>query len=174
VTVAVHERAASAIDTEIEAGRFDLGCGVLTYASPNLRYERLLREKLSLVVSPGHSLASQRSLSVKELKGVPLCLLQESFDMRRIVDDLFRKAHARPRVAYEISSISATLQTVSRSGMATVLTPIVLAGRRALKLRAIPLRGPSVSIDYGLVSARSGELSPSAQAFATIVMEQRR
>ncbi|MGC4115642.1 MAG: LysR substrate-binding domain-containing protein [Myxococcales bacterium] len=171
VTVAVHERAASAIDTEVEAGRFDLGCGVLTRASPNLRYESLVQEPVVLIVPSGHALAKRSSINVKELEHVPLVLLPHSFDMRRIVDDLFRRAHVKPRVAYEISSIPSTLATVLRTGAATILTSLVLTGSEASKLRGIPLREPAMRIDFGIVSARAGEPSPTAKAFAAVLRE---
>jgi LysR family cyn operon transcriptional activator len=171
VTVTVHERSASAIETELEAGRFDLGCGVLTHASPNLRYERLLSESVSLIVPRRHALAGRVTVSVSELASVPLVLLPKSFDMRQIVDDIFRRSQVRPLVAYEISSISSTLMAVQRSGTATLLTPIVLGGRDSLGLRAIPLRGKVPRIEYGLMSSRITELSPAAQAFAGILRE---
>ncbi len=171
VTVAVHERAASAIDTEVEAGRLDLGCGVLTRASPNLRYESLVQEAVVLIVPAGHPLAKRGSVTVKELERAPLVLLPHSFDMRRIVDDLFRRAHAKPHVAYEISSIPSTMETVLRTGAATILTSLVLAGSGASKLRAVPLREPGLRIDFGIISLRAGEPSPAAKAFAAVLRE---
>jgi DNA-binding transcriptional LysR family regulator len=124
-----------------------------------------------LIVPRRHALAGRASVSVSELESVPLVLLPKSFDMRQIVDDIFRRSRVRPLVAYEISSISSTLMAVRRSGTATLLTPIVLRERESLGLRAIPLGGKVARIEYGLVSSRISELSPAAQAFAGIMRE---
>ncbi len=171
VTVAVHEQSARAIETEVEAGRWDLGCGVLLHSSPNLRYEALLAQKLSLIVPGGHPLAARESVSVKELREVPLVLLPGTFDMRHAIDELFARGRTRPNVLFEISTVCATLATVTRAGIPTVLTPIVFAGREWLDLQAVPIRESGASVEYGLVTAKSGELSPGARAFAEIVRE---
>lgn len=171
VTVAVHELAARTVETEVEAGRMDLGFGLLTYGSPNLAYEPLLGQRLALVVRGGHPLATRRSISVRELQGAPLVLLPGSFDMRHAIDELFARARVRPRVLFEISTVCATLATVVRSGIPTVLTPIVLVGREWLDLKAVPLEESAPGIDYGMIRARDSEPSPAAMALARIVQE---
>lgn len=171
VTVAVHEQSARAIETEVEAGRWDLGLNVLSYSSPNLSYAPLLAQKLSLILPRGHPLASRASLSVRALGEVPLVLLPRTFDMRHAIDELFARGRTRPNVLFEISTVCATLSTVVRAGIPTVLTPIVFAGREWLDLQAVPLRESGAGVEYGLVTSKGGELSPSASAFAGIVRE---
>ena len=166
VTVAVRERASSGIETELEAGRLDLGFGLMTRSSPNIRYEHLVSEPFSLLVSRRHKFAQRRTVDLRELQGVRLVLLPGSFDMRRAADEILRRTRVRPRVAFEIDNIDSVLTSVVRAGTPTLLPAIVLRGREALGLRAIALAGKTRPIDFGLLWPRASSASPAALALA--------
>jgi LysR family cyn operon transcriptional activator len=166
VTVGVREQASSGIETELEAGRLDVGLGLVTRGSPSIRYERLLSEPFSVLVAEGHKFARRRSIAIAELERERLVLLPESFDMRRAAEELFRRARVRPRVAFEIDSVGAALGCVLRAGTPTLLPAIVLRGREVLRLRAIPLAGKVPRIDFGLLWPSSGAASPAASVLA--------
>lgn len=169
VTVSVHQRPSRDIETEIEAGRFDLGLGIVSHMSPNLRYQRLHTEKLSLIVSADHELARRKTVAVRELEHVPLILLQQAFDMRGLVDEMLRTAKVRARVAFEIGTIDSTLMTVVSARTPSVLPPIVLKGREALGLRAIELEGRVQPIDFGILLPRENAPTPAASKFLDYV-----
>lgn len=169
VTAAIHQRPSRDIETEIEAGRLDLGLGIVSHMSPNVRYERLLTEELSLIVPADHALARRSSVSMKELERLPLVMLPGAFDMRHLVEATFHHVKLRPRVAFEIATIDSTLMTVLRARMQTVLPPIVLRGRESLGLRAVRLKDGMKPIAFGLLTPREHPLSPAAQMFADLV-----
>jgi len=166
VTVSVQERDSSGIETELEAGRLDLGFGLATRSSPTIRYERLVSEPFSLLVSEGHKFAGRRAVDVRNLDGARLVLLPNSFDMRRAADEIFRRSRVRPRVVFEIDSIDSVLASVVRAGTPTLLPAIVLRGREALGLRAIPLAGKTRRIEFGLLWPSASSASPAARAVA--------
>jgi LysR family cyn operon transcriptional activator len=166
VTVGVQERASSGIETELEAGRLDLGFGLVTRSSPNIRYERLVSEPFSLLVSDENEFAGRRAVEPRDLEGVRLVLLPNSFDMRRAGDEIFRRSRVRPRIVFEIGNIDSVLSTVVRAGTPTLLPAIVLRGREALGLRAIPLAGKTRHIDFGLLWPVASSASPAALAVA--------
>lgn len=166
VSVAVQERASSLVETELEAGRLDLGLGLMTRSSPNIRYERLVSEPFSLLVSDAHQFARRRAIDPRELEGVRLVLPPSSFDLRRAGDEVLRRSKVHPRVAFEIDSIDSVLATVVRAGMPTLLPAIVLRGREALGLRAIPLIGNTRRLEFGLLWPSAGAVSPAARAVA--------
>jgi LysR family transcriptional regulator, cyn operon transcriptional activator len=169
VTVSVHQRPSSEVETELEAGRFDLGLGIMSGMSPNLRYDRLLAERLALLVPPGHALAGRRSVRVQDLDGVRLVLLPESFDMRHLVDAIFHGAKRRPNVAFETGTIDAAMHTVLRAGTPTLLPPIVLKGRETLGLRAVQIAGGPQPVAFGLLTPRDTVPSPAARAFIELL-----
>jgi len=166
VTVGVQERDSSGIETELEAGRLDLGFGLATRNSPTIRYERLVSELFSLLVAEGHEFAKRRTVDPRDLQDVRLVLLPNSFDMRRAADEIFRRSRVRPRVVFEIDSIDSVLSSVAHAGTPTLLPAIVLRGREALRLRAIPLAGKTRHIEFGLLWPRASSASPAALALA--------
>ncbi len=166
ITVGVQERASSGIETELEAGRLDLGFGLMTRSSPNIRYEHLLSEPFSLIVSKQHKFSLLGTVDSASLAGERLVLLPERFDMRREGDEFFRGARIRPRVAFEIDSIDALLASVACAGTPTLLPAIVLKGRESLKLKALTLTGNVRKIEFGLLWHAEGPAGPAALAVA--------
>lgn len=171
VTVSVHERPSNEIETEVEAGRFDLGVGVLSYTSPNVSYERITSADIGLIVPERHPLAERDEVAVKELEQVRLIMLPETFQIREMVEEAFRRAKCRPRVAFEIDSIDTTLAAVARTGTPTLLPSIVLEGRSTLGLRAIKLVGQNLRLDFGLTWAGGTHRSPAAVRFAELLVQ---
>lgn len=171
VTVSVEERDSSGIETELEAGRLDLGFGLMTRNSPNIRYEHLLSEPFSLIVSGRHRIAPRRSVDPADLNGERLVLLPESFDMRREAAEFFRHSRMRPKVAFEIDSIDGLLNCVASAGTATILPVIVLRGRESLRLKAIPLTGNLRKIEFGMLWRSERSASPAALALAAALKD---
>lgn len=166
VTVGVQELASSGVETEIEAGRLDLGFGLITRNSPSIRYERLVSQPFSLVVSKESKLAKRASIDLKELDGERLVLLPDSFDMRRAADVVLSHARVHPRVMFEIDSIDAVLSSVVHAGIPTVLPAIVLRGRDMPTLRAIPFAGKTRQMDFGILWPASNNSDPATLAIA--------
>lgn len=152
MTVGVQELASSHVETEIEAGRLDLGFGLMTRNSPNIRYERLVSQPFSLVVpASAAKFAGCKALPLKQIEGERLVLLPNSFDMRRAADAVLLQAEVHPRIAFEIDSIDSVLSTVVQAGIPTLLPEIVLRGRNLSALRAIPLAGKTRKMDFGIL-----------------------
>jgi LysR family transcriptional regulator, cyn operon transcriptional activator len=166
VTIGVQELASSKIETEIEAGRLDLGFGLITRNSPHIRYERLASEPFSLIVSEANKFAGRGSLDLKELEGERLVLLPESFDMRRAADAILSHAGIHPRVVYEIDNVAAVLSSVLSVAMPTLLPAIVLKGLNMPGLRAIRLAGRTRAMDFGLLWPATNVANPATLAVA--------
>jgi LysR family transcriptional regulator, cyn operon transcriptional activator len=168
VTVGVRQLASSDIETELEAGRVDIGIGLMSRGAPGLRYERLMSEPFSLLVPAGSRFAGRKSIAAAELHGERLVLLPASFDMRRMADEIFRRARVRPRVVFEIDNIDTVLSSVRLARTPTLLPAIALRGREALRLIAIPLAGRVRALQFGLLWP-AGSTSPAAVALADAV-----
>ncbi|MBI5431895.1 MAG: LysR family transcriptional regulator [Planctomycetes bacterium] len=166
LSVGVHERPTRTVESEVESGRLDLGLGIMTRASPNIRYEKLIAEPLVLIVPPGHPFARRTKLDPRELAATRLVLLPDSFDIRRVIDELFLRAKLRPKVAFEIDTIDSTLATVRAAGVPTILPRTVLVGREALGLAALELATAARAMDFGLLWRIGNEANPSARLIA--------
>jgi len=166
VTVRVQEQDSSGIETELAGGRLDLGFGLATRRSPNIRYEILVSEPFTLIVPEGHRFTERKAIDPRSLDRERFVLLPSSFDLRRAGDDVFQRAKVRPKVAFEIDSIDSVLATVVRTGLPTLLPPIVLRGRETLPIRAIPLAGEARRIDFGILWPSANSASPAALTVA--------
>lgn len=152
ITVGVRELASSDVETEIEAGRLDLGFGLMTHHSPNIRYERLVAQPFCLIVpADSRQFAKCKTVTMKQIDRERLVMLPTSFDMRRAADAVLLHARAHPRILFEIDSIDSVLSTVIQAGMPTLLPEIVLSGRHVSALRAIPLAGRTRKMDFGIL-----------------------
>lgn len=172
VTVAVHECASKGVETEVEAGRWDLGLAIGAHPSPALRFERLLAQDVALIVPTGHPLGERMAVSPRDLAALPLVLLPPTFDLRTAIDDLFRRTKVRPNVVCEINTIDSTLATVLAAGLATILPPVVLEGRGPLSLSTVPVTGRAGRIEFGLFTMRDAEPTPPAREFVRLLREE--
>jgi LysR family cyn operon transcriptional activator len=166
VTIGVQELASSGVETELEAGRLDIGFGLMTHNSPSIRYERLVSQPFSLIVPSASEHAQRANVDLKELEGERLVLLPDSFDMRRAADAVLMHAKVHPRVAFEIDSIDAVLSSVVTAGIPTLLPAIVLRGRDMQELRAIPLAGKTRHMEFGILWPASNNSDPATLAIA--------
>jgi len=166
VTIGVQELASSGVETEIEAGRLDIGFGLMTHNSPSIRYEHLVSQPFALIVPSASDYAKRASVDLKELEGERLVLLPDSFDMRRAADAVLMHAKVHPRVAFEIDSIDAVLSSIVAAGVPTLLPAIVLQGRDMQGLRAIPLAGKTRHMEFGILWPASNNSDPATLAIA--------
>jgi LysR family transcriptional regulator, cyn operon transcriptional activator len=167
LSVGVLEAASSDVETEIEAGRLDIGFGLMTRASPSIRYERLMSEPFSLIVPAEGKFAKRTSVSLREIQDERLALLPHSFDMRGAADAVLQQGGVHPRVVFEIDSIDSTLSAVARTGMPTLLPALVLRGRPLTQLRAIPIKERTRRMDFGILWPAAAEPDPATLAVAT-------
>lgn len=171
VTVGVQELASSGVETEVEAGRLDLGFGLMTRNSPNIRYEHLVTQPFSLIVSQVSKFAKRSSIELQELEGERLVLLPDSFDMRRAADAVLMHARVHPRVMFEIDSIDAVLSSVVHAGIPTLLPAIVLRNRDVPGLRAVALAGKTREMEFGILWPAANAADPATLAIAAALKE---
>ena len=103
----------------------------------------LYRERYVLLTAADGPFADHTEVAWAEAARTPLCLLTEDMQNRRIVDELFQEAGARPRPMIETNSIS-TLYAHTRDGTRSSVMAhawLHLFGVPA-GLRAVPLVAP--------------------------------
>ena len=170
VTVGVQELASSHVETEIEAGRLDMGFGLMTHNSPNIRYERLVSQPFCLIApAKAGKFAGCKAVSVSEIDRERLVMLPDSFDMRRAAEAVLLHARVHPQIMFEIDSIDSVLSTVAQTGVPTLLPELVLRGRNISDLRAIPLAGKTRQMEFGILLPATNTPDPAALVIAGIV-----
>lgn len=120
VAVRILELRAGEVEEELAAGRLDLGVAFHPAQKAELDAEPLFEERLDLAVAHGHELSGRRRIGAAELQGRAIALLSKRFATRRLIDSALARHGVAPRVAVEMESVDALLETVSRQGLPTI------------------------------------------------------
>jgi DNA-binding transcriptional LysR family regulator len=147
--------------------RFELDLGLTYLDDPRLKGFKTLplyRERHVLLArSPDPSLI-KNDLSWSDVAELPLCLLTQNMQNRRLIDAAFREANVTPKVMLETDSIFALYSHVRSAGLYSVVPHSMLNQFESHhEVIAIPL-SPELTRDVGLIVRRQDLLSPIQDA----------
>jgi DNA-binding transcriptional LysR family regulator len=130
------------------------------------------RERYRLLTAADAPLGDRDKVTWAEVAKVPLCLLTQDTQSRRIVEGLLRDAGGDPKPALESNSMIVLYSHVRTGRWASVM-PARLAATLGLTdvLRAIPIVEPEASHTIGLVVPSRQPMKPLT---AALVAETRR
>lgn len=151
IDLSILEISSSEIEKELEEGRMDVGLGWVTGHSPNLRYEHLCEDRLTVVVSESHPWAKRRVVDLSEMHGQRLLQLPDTYVMRRMTDEMCRNYRIRPRTIAEINSIETLLRALGPLQAIALMPRISLGAAASLGLKLIPLEGRNLALEIGLL-----------------------
>jgi DNA-binding transcriptional LysR family regulator len=146
---------------------FELDLG-LTYLDdqppPGFRSLPLYRERYLLVARDSASLSGLTTIGWDAAAKLPLCLLNQSMQNRRIIDAAFRRAGVGPVVAVEADSVFALYSHVHGAQLFSII-PHSMLGVFEMRgdLTAIPLT-PELTRGIGLVAVQHDPISPLVAA----------
>lgn len=170
VTISIYSL--SSIDIQRGLDDFSLDAG-LTYLDneplANVRTIPLYYERYFLFTPAGSPLADRDTVSWGELTGLPLCLLTNDMQNRRIVDGLFAAAGASVHPTIETNSVLTLWSHVRTGSFSSVLSQafLYLFGEPP-GIRAIPIVASVAAHSVGLVVSDHEPLTPSARALARV------
>lgn len=135
---------------EIDAGITYLHKGL----SESFQAVPLYEERYVLLTDAADSLAHRTAASWAQASALPLCLLTEAMQGRRVLDELFAEAWARPSPRGETDSV-ATLFARVRTGRWASIVPHAWLHVFGVPhgMRAVPMVEPSGTVPVGLVTA---------------------
>lgn len=166
VNVSVEERSAPGIERGLQEGALDLGIGFVTGEQNGLDVSPLFDESLVVIVGRDHPWSHRSTLPVSALEERPLVLLPEGYCTRRLVDRAFQSAGVQPTVRLELNSIAGILQTVKKTGAATILPRLTLSMTGTSGLTAVSLTDPEPRRTVGLLFSADRYHSDAARALA--------
>lgn len=161
VRVRVLSRTSAEILAGIESLEFDAG---ITYLDnePLGRVSQvpLYAEYYRLVCRPGTPLSDRDSLTWAEVATLPLCLLTEDMQNRRIVNQHLAESGVRASPSVESNSTISLISHVMTGRWASVLPKKLADLFVADGLRAIPIVAPEVRHLVGLIAAHREPHTP--------------
>jgi LysR family cyn operon transcriptional activator len=166
VRVEVTEMAANDIVSSLLRNGLDLGVTYKHADAPTLRFEALFTEEMMLAVSTHHPFAKRRFVRMSELHRQKMVLLPHPFSTRLLLEENFRLANATPIVVAEMNAIAPTLELVSNTDIATIVSQYAV---RREDVRMIPLESPTPTRTPGLLWRMDESRSEAARALASTV-----
>src|SRR6266550_1208817 len=94
-------RAIRVLEDELEQGALDVALVIMPVRHETLETSPLLREELVVAVPHDHPLASRKTVTIADLRGVPLVMFRDGYDLRAATVAACRRAGFEPLFALE-------------------------------------------------------------------------
>lgn len=167
IDLVVRESGSRELVAALEEGTVDVALVILPVRQDVLQTQPLLREELVVAVAKTHPLATRRSISVSELRDVPLVMFREGYDLRASTEAAFREAGFAPTFAVEGGEMDGVLRlTAAGLGAAIVPSLVIESGG---PLRAIRITGSALTRTIGLAHRRDRRLSRAGSELLEVV-----
>jgi len=167
IEVSVEELAAGQILKRLRSGHLDIAVSYPPGDGSDLWFEPLYREELRLVVGIGHPLARRRRVRMVELHNVRMVLLPSQFLTRKLLDECFEQAGAKPLVVAQLNSVAPMIELIRQTDLAGIITETAVS--QSADLRVIPLEDPTPIRTPGMLWPKGAARSPVLRHFAEII-----
>jgi DNA-binding transcriptional LysR family regulator len=160
---------------EVAERRLELGIVGAARRHRGVRFEPFLRDEIVLAVPPGHRFAG-RSLTLDELRGEPLIVMQEGAGVRQIVEDELRRAGVRLReldVRLELGLQESVRSAVQAGyGVTFISRRAVESDLAAGTLAEARVEGMDATREISLARAAGRSATRAADAFVEFAAER--
>jgi LysR family transcriptional regulator, cyn operon transcriptional activator len=167
IAVTVEELAAGQILKRLRSGHLDMAVSYPPNDGGDLWFEPLYNEELRLVVAANHPLAKRRKVRMVELHNVRMVLLPAQFLTRKLLDDCFDAAGAKPIVVAQLNSVAPMIELIRQTDLAGIIPESAVA--MGAGLRVIPLEDPTPIRTPGMLWLKGATRSPVLKHFSEII-----
>jgi DNA-binding transcriptional LysR family regulator len=158
----VKEAGSHEIVVDVASGQVEVGVVTLPVPAQEVSVRELLVDQIVLVGRTDHPLAARR-VGPADLHGQPIIAFEPGSAIRQIIDARLQRAGIEVDVAMELRSIPSILRMVATTHSRAFVSRLSLETESAV--RAIPVRGLSISRTLGLAVRAGFPLSAPAEAF---------
>lgn len=161
-------------DASVENGVVELALTVGPVDTKKFDAELLFSSRHALIVHKDHPLAGRKSVSVNELRGVPVAVMRDSTKTYGVYKDACRRAGFEPTVSIFADNIL-LVYYMAEMNQSVGISTVALAGRLSRpNLRAIPFDDPVFDWNIYLIKLKNARLSPEAKAFENLLFQHRK
>ncbi|HEV2250394.1 MAG TPA: LysR family transcriptional regulator [Candidatus Limnocylindria bacterium] len=164
VSLSVIEAGSRDLVDRLAAGDLDLALVILPVPREEL-FDTLplIREECVLAVAKDHALARRKTVRVSDLRGVPLVMFRDGYDLRSATITACEQAGFHPTFAVEGAEMDGVLRMAAAGvGVAVVPRMVVEPGG---PLVAVRISRPTLSRSVGVAFRRDRHRSRAADAF---------
>jgi len=154
---------------DVRSGASDFGITYLDDLPDPFLSVRVGREDFIIVLPKNHELARSKTLSLLDLKGVPLVSLPRDSRTRRVIDGAASSVGLTLNHVVTVSQFATMLGFV-RAGIGLAIAPKSgVASFLGKELNAIPIRGRPLARDRGIITLKEREPSPAATGLMSLI-----
>lgn len=151
--------------------RGEIGAGVIEgpASSAGIHRQKLLDDRMALIVPGGHAWAKQESVALKKLPEIPLLMRERGSGSRRVVEVALRKAGLRMgqlQIEMELDTTGAIIAGVE-AGLGAGIVSLVAVEKevRMGVVRALPVEGLEIVRPITLIRRAGPQGDGPAKAF---------
>lgn len=150
--------------SQVERGECELAFVILPVPQETMSAQALMREELVVAMTRTHPLARRRTIAIGDLRGVPLVMFRDGYDLRATTFAACQQAGFEPTLAVDGGEMDSVLR-LAAAGLGVAVVPSIVIDARG-PLVAVRLARPPLTRTIGLAHRRDWQLSRAAQAFA--------
>ncbi len=165
VEIRLMDRMSPGVERLVLDGVVDFGLATFPVSEPRLESDPLFDREDVVIFPPGHPIAGNHAVTLKDLSSYPLLLLERGSTSRALMDRSFLEAGFVADVAMELGSIEVIKRFVE-IGLGIALVPKIAVASEVREGRVIASRVTDLPIrSVGVVKRAGVRLSQAAEVF---------
>ncbi|RII76039.1 LysR family transcriptional regulator [Pseudomonas monteilii] len=153
-------------------GEADFGINMMSGQHPDIEFVSLVQEHFVLACRRDHALANRKAVTWTELAEHRLIGVGRLSGNRMLLDHALSGLNLRPKWFYEVQHLSTSLGMVEAGLGVSAMPSLAMPSADHPTLVSVPLIEPQATRTLGLVYRRGASLSPAAEKFVSILLEQ--
>ncbi|EKT4484626.1 LysR family transcriptional regulator [Pseudomonas putida] len=153
-------------------GEADFGINMMSGQHPDIEFVSLVQEHFVLACRRDHPLAERASVTWTDLADYRLIGVGRLSGNRMLLDHALSGLNLRPKWFYEVQHLSTSLGMVEAGLGVSAMPSLAMPNADHPTLVSVPLIEPQVTRTLGLVYRRGASLSPAAEKFVSILLQQ--
>lgn len=150
---------------QLENGEIDISISSLPLRAESIICEKLIQERIYLVVSPESRLAEETEVTIREIESEPLIYFTAECGLREIINQICEQAEFIPNITCECTTSEVTCSLV-KAGLGSAFLPEYLSGTEYAKdLVWIPIGDPEMERTIWISRNRERYMSEAAYGF---------
>lgn len=170
VELMLREETSSGVAELVDQAVAELGFLQLPVTGEQFQVKALITEPFLVLLRRDHRLAGRKSLNLADLAGEPFVFYKGQ--VRAVTLAACRAAGFEPRIACESSELE-TVRALVTAGLGVALLPRLALPESLKQLAALPIRGPRLTRQLGMITRRDRVWSAAAKAFVAATREAR-
>lgn len=155
----------------IDSGQADVAVLALEGSDRRYRFVPLWQDDMLLVAPRGHALAQRKSVRPEDLASIALMVVDQYQGVRARIADALQERGLKLPASKVVGNLN-TLLGMLDAGMGVTLLPRSVSQRGSVAKHAhIEIEGVDMTRRFGVMTARTAQLSPATQSFIRFIRQ---